>query len=119
MKYTISMIGFLLLGTGAAYAQVSSHAPTVFKQSPAQTMVKPAPAADKPVARVNGATLTDADLVREEYAIFPYARQHGGGFDDGVVKEFGFAALGGAELDRQRATYLYRLAEQRQIRKRH
>ena len=30
----------------------------------------------KPVARVNGSVLTDADLVREEYAIFPYARQH-------------------------------------------
>ena len=27
---------------------------------------------------MNGAVLTDADLVREEYAIFPYARQHGG-----------------------------------------
>ena len=32
----------------------------------------------KPVVRVNGSVLTDADLVREEYAIFPYARQHGG-----------------------------------------
>ena len=32
----------------------------------------------KPVARVNGSILTDADLLREEYAIFPYARQHGG-----------------------------------------
>ena len=28
--------------------------------------------------RVNGSVLTDADLVREEYAIFPYARQHNG-----------------------------------------
>jgi len=27
---------------------------------------------------VNGSVLTDADLVREEYAIFPYARQHSG-----------------------------------------
>jgi hypothetical protein len=32
----------------------------------------------KPVARINGTTLTEADLVREEYAIFPYARQHNG-----------------------------------------
>jgi parvulin-like peptidyl-prolyl isomerase len=32
----------------------------------------------KPVARVNGAVLTDRDLLREEYTIFPYARQHGG-----------------------------------------
>ncbi len=34
--------------------------------------------AGKPVARVNGVVLTDVDLVREEYAIFPYAAQHGG-----------------------------------------
>jgi parvulin-like peptidyl-prolyl isomerase len=32
----------------------------------------------KPVARVNGSVLTEADLVREEYTIFPYASQHGG-----------------------------------------
>jgi peptidyl-prolyl cis-trans isomerase SurA len=31
-----------------------------------------------PVAHVNGTILTQADLVREEYAIFPYARQHNG-----------------------------------------
>jgi parvulin-like peptidyl-prolyl isomerase len=30
------------------------------------------------VARVNGSALTDADLLREEFAIFPYARQHNG-----------------------------------------
>ena len=34
----------------------------------------------RPVARVNGTVLTDRDLVREMYAIFPYARQHNGGF---------------------------------------
>ena len=28
--------------------------------------------------RVNGAVLTDRDLLREMYAIFPYARQHNG-----------------------------------------
>ncbi len=32
----------------------------------------------KPVARVNGAVLTDRDLQREMFAIFPYARQHNG-----------------------------------------
>ena len=32
----------------------------------------------KPVARVNGVVLTDVDLVREEYVIFPYAKQHDG-----------------------------------------
>ena len=32
----------------------------------------------KPVAKVNGVVLTDRDLLREMYAIFPYARQHNG-----------------------------------------
>ena len=32
----------------------------------------------KPVERVNGTLLTERDLLREMYAIFPYARQHNG-----------------------------------------
>ena len=32
----------------------------------------------KTVAKVNGVVLTDQDLLREMYAIFPYARQHNG-----------------------------------------
>src|SRR5512137_383652 len=32
----------------------------------------------KPAVRVNGAILTEADVVREMYTIFPYASQHGG-----------------------------------------
>ena len=63
---------------------MSSHAPTVFTQVPdSKRRQGPHRLADKPVARVNGAVLTDADLVREEYAIFPYARQH-----NGIPKEF-------------------------------
>jgi parvulin-like peptidyl-prolyl isomerase len=73
-----------LLGIGAAVAQVSSHAPTVFTNTPARSAAKSTePAANKPVVRVNNAVLTDADLVREEYAIFPYAKQH-----NGIPKEF-------------------------------
>jgi len=48
---------------------VAAHAPSL----------PPAPPA-RPVARVNGAVLTDHDLLREMYTIFPYARQHNGGF---------------------------------------
>jgi hypothetical protein len=33
---------------------------------------------DKPVARVNGTVLTDRDVLREMYTIFPYAQQHNG-----------------------------------------
>ena len=36
------------------------------------------PARGKPVARVNGTVLTERELVREMYTIFPYARQHNG-----------------------------------------
>jgi len=75
MKYKLPTCGFLLLAFGVASAQVASHAPTV------STMVRrerPPAGAGTPVARVNGAVLTDSDLLREEYSIFPYARQHNG-----------------------------------------
>jgi parvulin-like peptidyl-prolyl isomerase len=79
MKHKLSPWLFLLLTTSLASAQVASHAPTVFTQAPAaKSTAGPATQAAKPVARVNGAVLTDADLVREEYAIFPYGRQHNG-----------------------------------------
>ena len=49
-------------------------------QAGAPTVSSPAPPAGRPVARVNGAVLTDRDLRREMLAIFPYAAQHGGDF---------------------------------------
>jgi peptidyl-prolyl cis-trans isomerase SurA len=78
MMTKLPAFGLLLLTTCAS-AQVASHAPTIFPQptTKAPALSAPAPTA-KPVARVNGSVLTDTDLVREEYAIFPYARQHGG-----------------------------------------
>jgi parvulin-like peptidyl-prolyl isomerase len=54
---------------------VAAAAPTaqaVSAQNP------PLMVSDKPVARVNGAVLTDRDLLREMFSIFPYARQHNG-----------------------------------------
>lgn len=79
MNRKISPCLLLLLSFAAAEAQVASHAPSVFTQSPAQQpATNPADPDGKPVVRVNGTVLTKADLVREEYAIFPYARQHGG-----------------------------------------
>jgi parvulin-like peptidyl-prolyl isomerase len=72
MKRNFPLLSFFYLAIAAVGAQVASHAPTVFTATPA-----PAPPV-KVVARVNGSALTDADLVREEYAIFPYARQHNG-----------------------------------------
>ena len=88
MKHRLSICGFLLLAGAAAGAQVASHAPTVFTKPPAAQAPVARPSAGpatvalaatgKPVVRVNGSVLTDTDLVREEYTIFPYARQHNG-----------------------------------------
>ena len=60
-----------------AVAQVASHAPTTGAKTSAfqTTALQPT---GKPVARVNGTVLTDKDLLREMYAIFPYAKQHNG-----------------------------------------
>lgn len=68
----------LLLGAAVnASAQVSSHTPTgAAKSSPPSASVFQV--SDKPVARVNGAVLTDRDLLREMLQIFPYASQHNG-----------------------------------------
>ncbi len=69
----------LVMITVTARSQVASHAPTGLSGAAAQDSTELSlVAVGRPVARVNGAILTDADLVREEYAIFPYARQHNG-----------------------------------------
>lgn len=83
MNYRYSAFGILLLTVTAAVAQVSSHAPTAIAKVPSPGATISQAAQDKPVARVNNSVLTNADLVREEYAIFPYARQH-----NGIPKEF-------------------------------
>jgi hypothetical protein len=70
----------VMMEISVASGQVASHAPTT-----AQTLLSAQPAtapgvqvSDKPVAWVNGTVLTDRDLLREMYTIFPYARQHNG-----------------------------------------
>jgi parvulin-like peptidyl-prolyl isomerase len=60
-----------------ASAQVASHAPTAVANAQ-MPQTSPLEVSDKPVVRVNGAVLTDRDLLREMYAIFPYAQQHNG-----------------------------------------
>jgi peptidyl-prolyl cis-trans isomerase SurA len=81
MKHRVTFLILLLGMVSSVSAQVTSHKPTVFKSAPTTTSQRPNEGA---VARVNGAVLTSADLVREEYAIFPYAKQHNGG----IPKEF-------------------------------
>lgn len=77
MKYQLPICVFLAMALTTAPAQMASHAPTAMANAPsAQT--SPLQVSDKPVAKVNGAVLTDRDLLREMYAIFPYAQQHNG-----------------------------------------
>jgi peptidyl-prolyl cis-trans isomerase SurA len=111
-KFPISIS--LLLVIGSAGAQVASHAPTVFTQAPAPGPVSGSLAsAGKPVASVNGSILTDADLMREEYSIFPYARQHNGipkdmepQIRDGAMKMIVFEELVYQEALRRKMTVL-------------
>lgn len=86
MRYQLPACVLLLaaLSVAPVIAQVASHAPTTVAKQPAPATKTQAaqPSAiqvsDKPVAKVNGTVLTERDLVREMYAIFPYARQHSG-----------------------------------------
>ncbi|MGD0632041.1 MAG: peptidyl-prolyl cis-trans isomerase [Terracidiphilus sp.] len=77
MKFKLSICATVLFSLSVALGQVASHqqAPPQSQFTVPSTYLKPA---GKPVVRVNGVVLTDEDLVREEYAIFPYAKQHGG-----------------------------------------
>ena len=77
MKYQLS-ICILLVTAASAAAQVASHTPSGMGTAPAASPVSTLQVNDKPVARVNGAVLTDRDLVREMFTIFPYAKQHNG-----------------------------------------
>jgi parvulin-like peptidyl-prolyl isomerase len=83
MKCSLSICAMTLLALSSVNGQlVSSHAPTAVRS--AASPLAPLPAAGglqvtgKPVVRVNGTALTDRDLVREMFALFPYAKLHNG-----------------------------------------
>lgn len=104
--------GLLVLFAATAGGQVASHAPTGVNAAPPATQAQALPiSADKPVATVNGTVLTGADLLREEYAIFPYARQHNGvpkelaaQIRDGAMKMLVFEELSYQEALRRHMT---------------
>ena len=83
----------LVLGTVIPVsAQMAvSHSTTVPPKAN-DTLVAPV-STSKPVARINGRVLTDQDLLREMYTIFPYARQHNGGFPKAMEAEIRAGAL--------------------------
>jgi parvulin-like peptidyl-prolyl isomerase len=113
MNLRCTTCNLLFLAATTAAAQVASHAPTVFTQKPTSSEAALAPMVStaKPVAHVNGTVLTEADLVREEYAIFPYARQHNGipkelapEIRDGAMKMLVFEELVYQEALRRKMT---------------
>ena len=107
MKYR-NAIAVVLLTVSAASAQVASHAPTQFS-APQKKASQPT---GKPVARVNGTVLTDRDLQREMFAMFPYAQQHNGnippelapGIRSGALKMIVFEELVYQEALRRKMT---------------
>ncbi len=104
-------IGILLtLASVPVSAQVAAHSQVGSPRSstsPATTFV-----AGKPVVRVNGTVLTEGDLRREMYHIFPYAKQHNGTFPKtmeadiraGAMKMIIFEELVYQEAEREKMT---------------
>jgi parvulin-like peptidyl-prolyl isomerase len=86
MKYQVGLgkaIGIAVMGSAMLCSAqvVASHAPTLAAPKAANsalTMSTAPPSSGNPVARVNGAVLTDRDLMREIETIFPYAKIHNG-----------------------------------------
>jgi parvulin-like peptidyl-prolyl isomerase len=88
MKFQTQILTVVLGSATLCSAQLlSSHAPAAKAAQgntpqPVKTQaVVIAPARltpPKPAVRVNGAVLTDIDITREMFAIFPYAQQHNG-----------------------------------------
>jgi len=78
MKYRSLICAILVMAGMPLYGQmVSAHASAAAAKPAGPAAPQPV---GKPVARVNGTVLTDNDLLREMYNIFPYARQHRGTF---------------------------------------
>jgi parvulin-like peptidyl-prolyl isomerase len=71
---SLVVFALLLVAAASVNAQVSSHSSTGAKPA----AISPFQISDRPVARVNGAVLTDRDLLRKMLQIFPYAGQHNG-----------------------------------------
>ena len=78
MKLRNALVLLLLAATSTGLAQVASHAPVVIQPPPTSDVSPITRPVGRPVVRVNGAILTDRDLLREMLTIFPYARVHNG-----------------------------------------
>ncbi len=86
----------LALSIGAALLALSTGAqntPLIPSHQPAVPAAAVRPAVESPVARVNGAVLTERDLQREMQKIFPYAGVHGNRMPGGFPPEVRRKAL--------------------------
>lgn len=94
----VFICALVIAGGTLASGQVASHAPTVVAKPATTAKANPGGIPEqkfvpKTVARVNGATLTDIDLVREMMVMFPYSKQHSGGFPKSMEPEMRKGAL--------------------------
>ncbi|HLY61417.1 MAG TPA: peptidyl-prolyl cis-trans isomerase [Terriglobia bacterium] len=93
MRSKIQIIALLLVVSGSlGLAQTSPSHDAVTGAAPISAHATGTPLA-KPVARINGSVLTGVDLLREMYAIFPYARQHNGAFPKAMEADIRRGAL--------------------------
>src|SRR5215475_596624 len=105
MDRYIVILGFVMLVASTTAAQLAATSrPSV----PAATDVGLA----KPVARINGAVLTEADLEHEMSAMFPYPQQHGGKVPKSMEAEVRRGALQMIEFEE----LVYQEAVRRNIR---
>jgi len=90
MKRAILICGMVLAALQPGRAQVAASHDSMAVAAHATPNVQ---TLGKPVARVNGSVLTDRDLLREMYLIFPYAQQHNGTFPKEMEPEIRKGAL--------------------------
>lgn len=110
MKRAMTICGMVLAAVPSAFAQVAASHDSM--TSTARVAVNAEmPSRSNPVARVNGTVLTDRDLLREMYLIFPYARQHNGfpkemepGIRKGALQMIIFEELVYQEAQRRKMT---------------
>src|SRR5271165_6056689 len=88
----VVLLGMLGTGISTFPQTAASHGPAPSTTRVPNQNVEVVPP-EKPVARVNGTVLTDRDLLREMFAIFPYARQHNGGFPKAMEEDIRKGAL--------------------------
>jgi peptidyl-prolyl cis-trans isomerase SurA len=88
MKRQVSGLALVVLAALPLMSQMAASHKSIFEQEAPKLQVT-----GRPVARVNGAVLTDRDLLREMFTIFPYARQHNGTFPKAMESEIRNGAM--------------------------